>query len=241
MFQTIFRYSTTRSSTSAKELLGLSLKLSVDKRPAAALLCLDHYFAQGSFTFEGLNAAGLAEILSHFIRYSESLREVALNRDPGRSKQVRTLFGIKMSNENVLYIPRDTYLGSLVLAGRIRVLHPTEDGYLISNSILSTAFREALCQRLASRIREEEARCRGLAVFSPCLSFAISNECRRPNCTDEHRSADMFTKESYNQRLRIHLLQIYICNFLDDVENPKRNLTALKRYEVPLYIYYCVS
>ncbi|KAL4268195.1 UvrD-like helicase ATP-binding domain-containing protein [Pleurotus pulmonarius] len=230
MFQTIFRHSTTRSSTSARELLDLSLKLSADKRPAAALLCLDHYFAQGSFTFDGLNAAGVAEILSHFIRYSETLREVALIREPCRSQTVRTLFGIKISNENVLHIPRDTYLGTFVLSGRIRVLQPTEDGYLISDSILSTAFREALCQRLASRIREEEARCRGLAVFSPCLSFAISNECRRHNCTDEHRSADMFTKETYNQRLRIHLLQIYICNFLDDVENPKRNLTALKGF-----------
>ncbi|KDQ30332.1 hypothetical protein PLEOSDRAFT_155016 [Pleurotus ostreatus PC15] len=230
MFQTISRWATTRSITASKELLDLSLKLSVDKRPAATLLCLDHYFAQGSFTFDGLNAAGVAEILSHFIRYSEALCDVALNRDPCRSNSVRTLFGIKLSNENVLHIPRDTYLGSLVLDKRIRVLQPTEDGYLISNSILSTAFREALCQRLASRIREEEARCRGLAVFSPCLSFAISNECRRPNCTDEHRSADMFTKESYNQRLRIHLLQIYICHFLDDVENPKRNLTALKSF-----------
>ncbi|KAF9493953.1 hypothetical protein BDN71DRAFT_1027051 [Pleurotus eryngii] len=230
MFQTIFRRATTRSITASKELLDLSLKLSVDKRPAATLLCLDHYFAQGSFTFDGLNAAGVAEILSHFIRYSEALHDVALNRDPCRSNSVRTLFGIKLSNENVIHIPRDTYLGSLVLANRIRVLQPTEDGYLISNSILSTAFREALCQRLASRIREEEARCRGLAVFSPCLSFAISNECRRHNCTDEHRSADMFTKETYNQRLRIHLLQIYICNFLDDVENPKRNLTALKGF-----------
>lgn len=229
MFQAIVRHATARSPATSKELRDLSAKLFDNKRPAAAVLCLDHWFSKGSYSFDGLNPLEIADILFHFQRYAKYLHDVALNRDSWKSKSVQTLFGIEVSNENVLCIRRHTFLGTCVTTHRTPVLQYTKDGYMISNSILSEVFRTSLCLELGSRIRDEEARCRNLSVFSPCLSFAINNECCRPNCADEHRSVDTFTRETYNQRLRIHLLQFSICNLLHDVQEGDLSI-AIKEY-----------
>ncbi|KAJ6569465.1 hypothetical protein B0H19DRAFT_938852 [Mycena capillaripes] len=193
--------------------------------PAAALLCLDHYFTVPP-KIPTLPIEAVAENLQVFFTYVKLLHHVALSVDPCNSSAAGLLFGFRKDGENYS-IPPGTFIHFSLLD------RSPNETVLLTGTELRTILQRSLWDRFCRKIFEENEMCRLTKAFEgPCLAFAIFNgRCNRgDNCRQEHILAPAFDSREYNLRVRIHLQQILIYQGLRNIDTDQR------RYVTPFWL-----
>ncbi|KAJ6498114.1 hypothetical protein C8R47DRAFT_1212438 [Mycena vitilis] len=191
--------------------------------PAAALLCLDHYF-DGPPRIQDLPTQAVAENLGVFFDYVKLLYHVAFNLDPCNSSAAAKLFGFRKDGD--LYsIPAGTFI-RLALSDC-----PTDETILLTGLKLRTTLQQSLKNRLVRKVLEENDMCQKNKAFAGlCPTFALFNgRCNRDSCPQEHLLASSFDSREYNLRVRIHLQQILIYHGLRSVNTEQRSINADQR------------
>jgi hypothetical protein len=186
------------------------------EKPFAALLCLDHVF-QEIPRFQVSDSPQIAEVLTVFTTYIRLLRDTALNPDPCHDSAVQKLFGFRHLTENDFLLPTDTFLHRNMLKRGLRPLRWNDEGATISGRDLSRLFSDCLWERLRDRVLQEDDVCRRAKAFSPCLSYAASGYCNRPECPQMHVDVTSLQPQWFNMQVRIHLQQIVIFHSLHSV------------------------
>ncbi|KAJ7715028.1 hypothetical protein DFH07DRAFT_762888, partial [Mycena maculata] len=178
---------------------------------ALTLLCLDHYF-QNHPRIQALQTNALAEHLQLFHVYVKLLYHFAFNFEPCNSLEAEKLFGFRREGENNYLIRQGTFLHHALAPS-----NSSSDGkFLLTGSNFRAIFRQSLRDRLAKRVREENAMCRVAKAFQgPCPIFAIFTDC---SCPLQHIPPGRLDSRQYRLRVRIHLQQILIYHSLHNIE-----------------------
>ncbi|KAJ6614863.1 hypothetical protein B0H10DRAFT_2042924 [Mycena sp. CBHHK59/15] len=187
---------------------------------AVALLCLDHCFVNPP-KLQALPVDAVAKSLEVFQSYVKLLYYFAFNVDPCNTPTAEILFGYRREGEHSFLIPRQTFL-HVALQKYQHPAHTRSSGnisILLSGPELRDIFHRSLKERLAGRVREENAVCRRTSAFHPCLNAAVFRQCHRTECPDEHLSAAALNPQQYNLRVRIHLQQIAIYQSLRSIDH----------------------
>ncbi|KAK0207964.1 hypothetical protein DFS33DRAFT_396866 [Desarmillaria ectypa] len=189
---------------------------------SAALLCLDQYFSQ-ALRIQNMALVDAVEELSLFYTYVNLLSFAAYRTDPCGDVTTAALFGFQRIAENEFLVPQNTWLHSAVVGLHLRSVLGDSD-FTVSVPELRGMFQEVLRSRLKQRTAAENEECARSKAFQPCLVFAVSGFCRRPECPEAHTSPSMMDAAYYNMRVRMHLQQILILQSLrenadEDIES----------------------
>ncbi|KAG7450840.1 uncharacterized protein BT62DRAFT_1001654 [Guyanagaster necrorhizus] len=192
----------------------LGLKFHKMGHTSAALLCLDQYFSQ-AIQIQNMALVDAVKELSMFYTYVDLLSATAFRTDPCGNAATAALFGFRRIAENEFLVPQNTWLHSVLLELRPRNLIRDSDSNLrLSVLELRGIFQDALRSRLRERTAAENDECARSKAFRPCLVFAVSVFCRRPECPEAHVSPSEIGPGYYNMRIRLHLQQILILQSL---------------------------
>lgn len=187
--------------------------LHANNRPAA-VLCLDHHFAQ-PLRIQTMDIYTLVETLRVFLDYVRLLYDLAFIYDPCTTTSIGKLFGFQSRGENDFVIAKGTFLH-----WELESLQPSppsiqvsDDNTTISGWDFSHVFRQALADRLRHRVMQENELCHKVYALNPCLTFVIYGSCNRIDCPQEHARIPP-SAEIYNARVQAHLQQILILETL---------------------------
>ncbi|KAK7034640.1 hypothetical protein VNI00_012282 [Paramarasmius palmivorus] len=207
-----------KESTTLRD-LGLAFHKASQR--SAALLCLDHCFIH----FPAIKISSPSEItpiLESFAIYTELLGDLAVKPDACNLSGVQRLLNLKMTTQNIFYIPSGSFLHTQVMRGRTRIQSSTEDGITVSNADLSACLQGTFKFRLRERIVTEDTACQQAKAFiAPCISFTVLGRCNR-DCRRLHIEKNAMTIEWYNAQVRIYLQQILIVNSFPTLEGEGR-------------------
>ncbi len=190
----------------------LALEFHKMGRSSAALLCLDQYFSR-ALRIQNLVLVDAVEELSLFHIYVNLLSAAAYRMDPCEGVMTAALFGFQRIAENEFLIPQNTWLHTATLELRLRSATSDLD-FTLSVPELRGIFQRVLRDRLKQRTDAENNECARSKAFLPCLVFAVSGFCRRPDCPEAHVSPSVIDADYYNMRVRLHLQQILILQSL---------------------------
>ncbi|KAG7450801.1 uncharacterized protein BT62DRAFT_928080 [Guyanagaster necrorhizus] len=179
---------------------------------SAALLCLDEYFSR-AFQIQNMVLIDAVEELSLFHIYVNLLSTAAYRMDPCEDVMTATLFGFQRISENEFLVPQNTWLHTATLELQLRSATSDPD-FTLSVPELRGIFQRVLRGRLKQRTDAENSECGRCKAFFPCLMFAVSGFCRRPDCPEAHVSPSVIDADYYNMRIRLHLQQILILQSL---------------------------
>ncbi|KAK0440419.1 uncharacterized protein EV420DRAFT_1650550 [Desarmillaria tabescens] len=181
---------------------------------SAALLCLDQYFSR-VLRIQDMALVDAVEELNLFYTYVGLLSAAAFRTDPCRDVTTAALFGFRRIAENEFLVPQNTWLYSEILKLQPRNLPRDSDSNLrLSVLELRGQFRYILRSHLQQRVAAENDECARSKAFAPCLVFAISGFCSRPECPEAHAPPSAMNIDYYNMRVRLHLQQILILQSL---------------------------
>ncbi|SJL05399.1 uncharacterized protein ARMOST_08766 [Armillaria ostoyae] len=190
----------------------LALEFHKMDRSSAALLCLDQYFSR-AFRIQSMVLVDAVEELSLFHIYVNLLSAAAYRMDPCEDVMTAALFGFQRIAENEFLIPQNTWLHTATLELQLRSATSDLD-FTLSVPELRGIFQRVLRDRLKQRTDAENNECARSKAFLPCLVFAVSGFCRRPDCPEAHVSPSVIDADYYNMRVRLHLQQILILQSL---------------------------
>ncbi|PBK77543.1 hypothetical protein ARMSODRAFT_949477 [Armillaria solidipes] len=190
----------------------LALEFHKMGRSSAALLCLDQYFSR-AFRIQSMVLVDAVEELSLFHIYVNLLSAAAYRMDPCEDVMTAALFGFQRIAENEFLIPQNTWLHTATLELQLRSATSDLD-FTLSVPELRGIFQRVLRDRLKQRTDAENNECARSKAFLPCLVFAVSGFCRRPDCPEAHVSPSVIDADYYNMRVRLHLQQILILQSL---------------------------
>ncbi|KAK0506408.1 hypothetical protein EDD18DRAFT_1455735 [Armillaria luteobubalina] len=190
----------------------LALEFHEMGRNSAALLCLDQYFSR-ALRIQNMVLVDAVEELSLFHIYVNLLSAAAYRMDPCEDTVTAALFGFQRIAENEFLIPQNTWLHTATLELRLRSETNGSD-FTLSVPELRGIFHRVLRDRLKQRTDAENNECARSEAFLPCLVFAVSGFCRRPDCPEAHVSSSVIDADYYNMRVRLHLQQILILQSL---------------------------
>ncbi|KAK0444957.1 uncharacterized protein EV420DRAFT_1721599 [Desarmillaria tabescens] len=179
---------------------------------SAALLCLDQYFSR-AFRIQSMVLADAVEELNMFHFYVNLLSAAAYRTDPCEDAMTAALFGFRRIAENEYLVPQNTWLHTAALELQLRSATSDLD-LTLSVPELRSIFQRVLRGRLKQRTDAENSECARSKAFLPCLVFAVSGFCRRPDCPEAHVSPSEIDAGYYNMRIRLHLQQILILQSL---------------------------
>ena len=220
-FQLAMFHAIRSSDTSLLRALGA--KFSTRNETIQALLCFDHYFAKFPPIIV-MEASEVSGILDDFLTFCRLLYDVAVTPNSCTNPLVQQLFCIQPSTEKDFMLPTGTFLHKKIIESRVATKGVREDGVLIGEWDLVRRLRQFLFDRLRTRVMEENGICRRTQAFSPCLNFAINDQCHRRECPRKHIMYTSLTHAWYNLQVRLHLQQILIFQTLHpiSVELPER-------------------
>ncbi|PBL01521.1 hypothetical protein ARMGADRAFT_984178 [Armillaria gallica] len=226
----------------APRLRELGLDFHKTGHSSAALLCLDQYFSR-ALQIQNMTLVDAIEELSLFHTYVGLLSAAAFRTDPCGDMATAALFGFRRIAENEFLVPQNTWLHSAVLELRPGgVVRDSDSNLRLSVLELRWLFCDALRSHLKQRIAAENDECARSKAFRPCLVFAVSGSCSRPECPEAHVLPSATHAGYYNMRVRLHLQQILILQSLrenahEDVERrgPKYWLDRLYEALHPPY------
>ncbi|KAI1785420.1 hypothetical protein LXA43DRAFT_132940 [Ganoderma leucocontextum] len=211
MFKLIVRRDTQR-------LLELAVKLTSQGRHPAAFLCLDRVFTAPL----NLQAATLPEITSKlqtFHVYACMLQKLWAVNNPCDEPDVRKVFAIERSTEDLFLIPNVSLLASNRNDRLTPSARETDQGLLVPRWELERLFKHVLKWRLLRRVNEENDMLCSLRPLQPCLPYTVFRQCNRVDCPRSHVDAHHYNAADYNSRVRVHIIQILIYQTLYAVEN----------------------
>ncbi|TBU39284.1 hypothetical protein BD309DRAFT_970099 [Dichomitus squalens] len=198
----------------------------------AALLCLDHVFAQDF----GLASATLSEIalcFQRFLIYARSLSRFSCDPNPCSNPYIQKLFAFRRLNddsEELFFLPKVSYL--YIPAQKIlRVEEDTPNFEIhISRWELERLIRAALREVLRDKVWSQNEMCHTMPGLRTCLLFASTQSCPRRQCSQLHiMEAPQEAGTTYNHLVRIHILHIMIFHTLYATEIDYEDLVHQQR------------
>ncbi|KDQ58729.1 hypothetical protein JAAARDRAFT_155337 [Jaapia argillacea MUCL 33604] len=185
--------------------------------PAAALFCLDFFFT----TLPKIQVSSRQEVgatLQTFLLYAQLLANTARHKDPCGTSSIRKLFNFDMSDQMVVVKPGTFLHDSLLHYGT--TFRDDDCGSLVTIPDFLVLFKRALAHRLSTRVQSENELCRKARALQPCLQEAVLGSCSTTECDKDHLPGTSFTPDSYNELVRLHLLQISIFHTVHFVQLP---------------------
>ncbi|PBK59143.1 hypothetical protein ARMSODRAFT_1027641 [Armillaria solidipes] len=216
---------------------------------SAALLCLDQYFSQ-TLQIQDVALVDAINELSLFYTYVGLLSAAAFRTDPCGDAPTAALFGFRQIAENEFLVPPHTWLHSAVLELRPEgVARDSDRNLRLPVLELRRLFCDALRGHLKQRIAAENDECARSKAFLPCLVYAVSGSCKRPECPEAHVLPSAIHAGYYNMRVRLHLQQILILQSLrenahEDFERKGTKFWLNRLYEAlhpPYHIFGSIS
>lgn len=201
-------------------------------RNATALLALDHVFS----CLPELKSYKLQE-MSHFLerfrQYSRFLYQVISHPDPLGINSIKRLFCIREISNNEYGLESRSFLRRSATSNHRGPMLPQPSVITLSKRQVVTALREYLAEYLRGQITKEDNLCHNAVVFSPCLTYIVTKQCKRDDCPLDHVNLADLDAKYYNTRIAIHLQQMCILqNMYSAYPRPPRR----RRY---VTIYYC--
>src|SRR6266545_2983109 len=204
-------------SRDMRKLRTLGKKFESHGNLTSALFCLDHVF-NSQLNMHGMTAADVSDFLEHFLLFGRTLYRVAVSPTPCQNQNICKLFSIMPARNNQFLLPHDTFLCNELIELRVPPSGSNEQGTLFSEQDLSNGFKQALLNRLRTRLKGEVDACKQARAFNTCLPFTINGQCNRKNCPHEHLMPYALNQEWFQLRLRIHLQQILVIQGLRMVQ-----------------------
>ncbi|PIL29959.1 hypothetical protein GSI_07870 [Ganoderma sinense ZZ0214-1] len=202
-----------------QRLLELGEKFTGEGRYPAAFLCLDRVFSM-PLKLQASTLPGVAKKLNTFHIYARMLQKLWTVVNPCNDPDVRQVFAIECSTEDLFLIDKDSLLASHCNDRFTPSARKTDQGLLIPRWELERLLKYVLKGRLTKRVNEENNILYGLRLLQPCLSYALSHRCNRVDCPRTHIDAQRYNADDYNLRVRVHIIQILIYQTLYVVEHP---------------------
>ena len=178
----------------------------------AALLCLDHFFSiplkLRNHPMDEVHAS-----LCLYLDYILLLNKLRQKESLAEGSARRRLFGFQMLGTNRYLVPEHTPLYKKVVNGSLSG-KKSANGYTCSYNELSRSITDVIVTRISQRTKVQNATCRDVHGFSPCLQSLFKRECNSSKgtgtCTFQHVEPDQLTVDWYHARLGLILLQLQI-------------------------------
>ena len=184
-----------------------------EKRNAAALLALDHVFSHLP-TLKSYKLQEMSHFLQQFRQYSGFLYQVISHPDPLGTDSIKQLFCIREISNTEYGLELGSFLHSSAAGDRDGPMHLQASIVALSKKEVVTALRKYLADHLRERAMEENDMCYKAVVFSPCLTYIVTQQCNRANCPRDHVSLADLDAKHYNTRIGIHLQQMCILQYV---------------------------
>ncbi|KAF7306351.1 UvrD-like helicase ATP-binding domain-containing protein [Mycena indigotica] len=194
--------------------------------PAAALLCVGHYFKRIP-RMQVLDVESIAQQLKLFYRYVKLLNAFVWVDPCSQSLAVR-LFGLIRLGDNEFVLREGTFLHSSLRSRNNPVSASAQGDFVLNSFELREFYHVTLKTYLRTQVQQENELCKQTKAFSPCLMYTVfGGNCNRPQCLHEHVHSGKIDSRHYNTRVRIHLLQILI---LDNVQYIDTDFLEKRKY-----------
>lgn len=191
----------------------LGLAFEKHRQLAAALLCLDHVFSQ-EMDIRSFSVDEMAGFLRRFHTYVRLLYQIST--EPVRHSGIRRLFSIVQLSGDEFLIPDGTFLhrsATEIRQGTILVSEH-QSGYKASHRCVTELLQLSIRTVLKDQVEAVNDMCYESPAFSQCLTFLVTNGCRRENCPQGHVPLSKLDRMHYNTRVAIHIWQILILQFM---------------------------
>lgn len=209
----------------------LGLKLYREDNKPAALLCLDHIFVVPPYIDRPTIEATIST-LEMFFAYTRLLHDIACLDDPCNNLPAQKLFAFQASRAEAFSISPGALLYDEVADQQMLFSQEKDGKRSVPRRDLSRVLKTLLGNRLRCRVLEENQVCCRAKVFSTCLD-ALLGTCTNGECGRVHVDPAILNPGWYNDRVRIHLLQIQVFQTLHFV-NP-----VPERDEQQMYVVNC--
>ncbi|KAI0042885.1 hypothetical protein FA95DRAFT_1609833 [Auriscalpium vulgare] len=198
--------------------LGQTILLSMQNKPAA-LLCLDHAFADAKSLFS--KPGETSATLQAYHSYARLLQEIIPHSSPWSSQALAKLLHLKITPEGGLMLSQGSFLHQSYAQYRAR--EPVDGDVEITQRSLLELYRFSLSERLRQRIESEADCCLLIREFDPCQTVAARGRCDQRDCSKQHTLGAAW----YNQRLRFHLQQTLIFQIYQSLEYSQPRYTRI--------------
>jgi hypothetical protein len=223
MFEAIRRGDRVGLRTLAKTFIGTG-------NDPAALLCLDHVFLS-SLKLRNLPLAEVHALLSLYLDYIRLLNKFRRDESLVQGSNHQKLFGFQVLGKRHL-VPRHTVLHEK-LTNRSDLRGEGAGGYGCNYDELRQGIIQLIRSRINDRTEIQNATCRDVHGFAPCLQLLVQKECNPPEgkgtCTFHHIRPEQLTVDWYRARIRLILLQFRILNSACYCD------WDVRKYVLPLY------
>ena len=188
----------------------------------AALLCLDNVFSPPP-GLRNLPLAGVQASLSLYLDYIRLLNKLRRDESLAQGSARQRLFGFQVLGWNRYLVPEQSSLYKK-LTNQSGSSKKDIKGHKCSYEELSRSINHFILSRASERTKTQNANCRDVHVFSPCLHSLVQGKCNplkgMEPCTFQHIQPEQLTVDWYHARLRLILLQFQIldsacCDNLD--------------------------
>ncbi|KAI0042889.1 hypothetical protein FA95DRAFT_510755 [Auriscalpium vulgare] len=168
------------------------------------------------------------------ITYAYGIHLLALDKMPWNSVLVRTLFGVRRRNEDLVTLIPGTFLYDRIPWNEENIA----TGNAVPNRVFADTLRRALSERLQLRVKKLEEICARVSFFNPCLRKLFSGHCDTQHFPPRAHQVD---EAWYHRRILFHLQIIVIVHYLhvmpygeDFVSRIKMRRKWLRRLESAL-------
>ena len=191
----------------------------------AALLCLDNFFSS-PLKLQNLSLDRVEASLSLYFDYVNLLDKLRPNVSLAQGSARQRLFGFQVLGSNRYLVPEYSSLYNK-LANQSGSSKKSADGHICGSDELGRSITHFISSRAVNRTKSQDATCRNVHGFSPCLQLFVQGECSPPKemgpCTFQHVRPEELTADWYRTRLRLILLQFRILDLArhDDLDVKK--------------------
>ena len=177
----------------------------------AALLCLDHIFSSPP-KLHDLPLAAVYVLNSIYLDYIRLLNKFRSDKSLAEGSNHQRLFGFRVLEDQYL-APRHTVLHK-GLTSQSDPSGESADGYGCGYDELRQGIVQLIRSQINDRTEIQNATCRDIHGFSPCLKLLVQQKCNPPqgkgSCTFQHIQPEQLTVDWYRTRIRLILLQFRI-------------------------------
>jgi hypothetical protein len=183
---------------------------------AAALHCLDHFFAR-SIDIRPFQLHEMASFLETFHTYARLLHQTSTLPDPlGRREcDVQRLFSIVPLSGDEFLIPSGTFLhDSVTTTQNDCLVSMHQSGYTASRRNATELICLSIRAVLKDKVLVLDELCCGAPVFFQCLPYIVYGTCERKECPQEHVTMSSLDRVQYNAHVALHMQLILILQLL---------------------------
>ncbi|EGN94529.1 hypothetical protein SERLA73DRAFT_114784 [Serpula lacrymans var. lacrymans S7.3] len=200
------------SDGNTAQLLKLGLMFHGD-RNAAALLCLDNAFVSIP-KIQVAKGSEVSSSLGLFHIYTKVLGEAARHPDPYSNARIQKLLDFHVLAEGQVLVKKETFLHDHCMRRNSPIIRSDDGDLIMSRWDFLVIYRNALSDRLRTRVLAENGICEKAKALFPCLSFAAFKYCNNQQCDRDHLDSPALTNEAYHMRVQLHLQQVLIVQSL---------------------------